>query len=1500
MTRGKWVSPELPLPRRWAAEVTFVPQVAALLCLTIAWSFGLPETDPAIRPVVCLNGEWRFQPADPELTFPPSGQWDPTPIRIPSPWNVNGFSKGDGGDFRCFPSYPEDWEKVRCAWHRRGFYVPADWQGKRVFLRFEAVHYWADVYVNGVKCGSHEGGFTPFEVDVTDAVRFDADNELVVGVRGRRLFDVNGRTPYGWGSFWGEWILGIWQDVYLLARPPLYVTNPFVRTILEGRRLRIEAEVVNASQIAARVRLETVVYPWAGGRWRQARPALRLKPVEIQVPPGRSRVATMEASWPDVKLWWPHDPQLYVAALRVLPPTGGGSFLDELPVRFGFREFRIGPDGRKFTLNGRTWTGRGDAWHFMGIPQMTPDFARAWYSMAQGININIIRLHAQVYPEYYLDVADEMGMLIVDESALWGSAGNFYYDEGFRRWAIEHVRELVLRDRNHPSVVLWSVGNEVAWMPPASAGVKTQDEIFRLFADLAAEMKRLDPTREVSCDGDGDLGGRLPIFSLHYPGPNPPNVKNKVFTIGESGQMFYSEPRLCAYRLGDRVYLSNNDRLEAVGLEMADLIEGYRRWAAYATVFNIQWYGLQPLPMECQFTYDRLDTPGVKPERIGPYSTGLNAGRAPNYPPFIPNPVYRHVADAFEPLRFFIVERGASAYVPGQVVRHVAIHNDTMDDATVELRWVLASRRQTLARTTTKLRLAAGEWRELELRLLLPALDRPTPAESTMELLAGGRAVYTDRRPMHLYPPAAGRSYSKPVAVVGGRQAQAVAACLGPATVHLLDVAALDAWLEDRVEVVAVIAPDAHLSSHDRDRLNRWLAQGLVILDLTGGEVLEAGGLPSGKVGPEGYRLAFAKVPGHPLLEGIAPEQLCYWSPDGLVARRGFWGLMPRNATPLVTAGDGDAVVVEAAVGRGRALVSSLRLAEVLTAEPAAALLLRNAVAYLASAKPAEWRSVAPVPGDDIGARMALWALGLWDLSDTQNASALADSPQVLVVAGAALSAPVVARAKQCLDSGGTVLIINPTPDRAAALGDLVGAAVSMTPADLCQLVPAKGRGDDPLLAGLDLSDLCWLGDKDSEVILPCAISVDSRYAQPVLVSNRTDWRRWVYRGENLKPGAIQRCEDEPYRQQVGFLRVPMGEGRGEVLLCGMPVTPVSTKSMRVFGQLLTNLGVSWHRRAISSEQRAEFYLRAAGTVVQWLMLGPIGGKPWAELYSEDLISGEASARPVVGEIAAGAAWIPRQTSPIVNLSDQKWYGTLPDAAMYFAAYVRSPLSRKVLLLVGSDDDVKLWLNGVLVHAAQVARPVAADQDRVGPVELRAGWNIILAKVVNRSGNWGFCLRLVDEDGRPLPDLALAVDNPEAGFVEIAPEGWQAISVPAGDVLAAWDRRPETRWTSGRPMDDTMHFTLDLGQARPVRRVVLDTSGSPGDWPRGLRIEASTDAQDWQVVIDVPDAAGIQQGGVTCVTFPTTLARYLRFRQTGPAGCSGGLYWSIHELRVFE
>jgi beta-galactosidase len=141
--------------RAWLAGL-----LACSVCVPIL--AAPPKQDPSLRPQICLNGEWQFQPdAAKTLAFPPQGAWDKTPIRIPSPWNVNSFSRGKGGDFECFPSYPKSWEDVEAAWQRRVFTAPETMRGKRVFLRFEAVHYWADVYVNGKLAGSHLAGRVP-------------------------------------------------------------------------------------------------------------------------------------------------------------------------------------------------------------------------------------------------------------------------------------------------------------------------------------------------------------------------------------------------------------------------------------------------------------------------------------------------------------------------------------------------------------------------------------------------------------------------------------------------------------------------------------------------------------------------------------------------------------------------------------------------------------------------------------------------------------------------------------------------------------------------------------------------------------------------------------------------------------------------------------------------------------------------------------------------------------------------------------------------------------------------------------------------------------------------------------------------------------------------------------------------------------------------------------------------------------------------------------------
>ena len=181
------------------------------------------------RSEISLNGRWQFQPVPippgfkfdtgtpPDLPLPQDAKWEATPIKIPSPWNVNTWGNGrDAGagsnrpyhaDSVYFPSYPAAWDSVQMGWMKRSFNVPAAWQNRRLILHFEAVAGEAQIWLNGRKIGEHFDSFLPFEFDVTDAMKSGA-NELLVGVRKSTLFDVlsadypaNQRRTYPNGSF---------------------------------------------------------------------------------------------------------------------------------------------------------------------------------------------------------------------------------------------------------------------------------------------------------------------------------------------------------------------------------------------------------------------------------------------------------------------------------------------------------------------------------------------------------------------------------------------------------------------------------------------------------------------------------------------------------------------------------------------------------------------------------------------------------------------------------------------------------------------------------------------------------------------------------------------------------------------------------------------------------------------------------------------------------------------------------------------------------------------------------------------------------------------------------------------------------------------------------------------------------------------------------------------------------------------------------------------------
>lgn len=640
------------------------------------------------RGEICLNGLWQFQPLPlpenapkpPPLTEPAGDAWEETPIRIPSPWNVNAFSPGAETAYRCFPSYPESWEQAQMGWIRRSFVVPKAWRGKRLLLRFEAVLGACEVRVNGERVAENFDAFLPFETDVTDSVRWDDENELLVGVRKPELFNVKGRRghmPYPSGSFWGFRMVGIWQDVFLIAVPPTYISDVYVQPLVAEDRLAVNATVRNTTDRAIEIEVSATVRRWksaAGAdpltapepRGRlDPDPVLELDPVTVTIPPHANEVVRVEgAVGGRLDLWTLDAPNLYGFTVHI---GDRARPVDARYARFGWRQFGI--DGTSLTLNGEPIQALGDSWHFMGIPQMTRRYAWAWFRMLKDANANAVRFHALPFPSFYYDVADEMGIMVLDETAIWASHLALNYDEetAWDRFR-DHVRRWVLRDRNHPSVLGWSIANEIlAALRVAGAPEDEVEAVGRRIGDLAGIVEEHDPTRPwISSDGDGDLYGRLPTMILHYGGfPTPEEAAElgKPWGVGETTGAYHSSPRETSAFNGDRSYESFEGRMEAVAIEAYEtLARAQRPSAAFCSMFNIVWYGLKPLPLGLSgpsqaptmddgvlFPTFIDGKPGVQPERLGPYCTTLNPGYDSGLPLYETWPLFDAVKAAFAP-----------------------------------------------------------------------------------------------------------------------------------------------------------------------------------------------------------------------------------------------------------------------------------------------------------------------------------------------------------------------------------------------------------------------------------------------------------------------------------------------------------------------------------------------------------------------------------------------------------------------------------------------------------------------------------------------------------------------------------------------------------------------------------------------------------------------------------------------------------------------------------
>lgn len=396
-----------------------------------------------------LHGEWSFA-------------MDPVQVGESHGWYAPGFplTRWDKVTVpHCFSVDPRYQFYTGTAWYVKKFDhtpVPA---GHRAYLRFEAVFYKAAAWLNGKRVGAHEGGYTPFELDVTEALKTENtlalqvtnawDTTTIPGAKTRiRNDDENTGQLVPWINYGG-----ITREVYLAVRPEVYVQNVKITAdpdlTKKTAKVGMTVYVRNTSPRAARPALQITLYRGAA----KVPVKIALKVPEIAA--GATTPIQAEANIPakEMKLWYPDDPVLYRAEV-----VAGG---DTVSRAFGIR--RIEVQGTQLLLNGEPirMGGCNRPLDYPGYGSMDPkDILDKDLTLIKNGSMELSRISHYPVSTQLLDWADEHGLLIIAEAGNWQLTPKQMADPAMRAKYQFQLREMMERDWNHPSVIAWSVGNE--------------------------------------------------------------------------------------------------------------------------------------------------------------------------------------------------------------------------------------------------------------------------------------------------------------------------------------------------------------------------------------------------------------------------------------------------------------------------------------------------------------------------------------------------------------------------------------------------------------------------------------------------------------------------------------------------------------------------------------------------------------------------------------------------------------------------------------------------------------------------------------------------------------------------------------------------------------------------------------------------------------------------------------------------------------------------------
>ncbi len=1072
------------------------------LCFLILSVLSATNNFSQTRQEISLNGTWDFKwDNEDRLAYPPDDEG----------WTTNEVTQKSRSSAGFGRNGTNHW-----AWYRRNVQVPGSMKGQRVKIRFTVVKYQAYIYWNGIKVGEHLDGEIPFEVDVTNLVRFNAGNELLVGVIDRISLQRPDLLPYVESDFTGESVNpprgsvlapasntesifgGICDDVELVSYPQVYIEDFQITTSVRRSEFSVEVTALNESKSRRNCDIKLSIEDKENN--------IKEFPMQsISTGPGIKTKALFRDTWRDPHLWSHQDPYLYTLVMQL---RSGNQIIDEKRYRFGFREFWI--EGINFYLNGKVFKIRRNP--TSTLRGRSVEEIRRWMEELKSININQVRIHNSGFPERIADVADEVGMTLCTESTFW-SRTPWYDTENPEMWenARIHWGGLVKTFKNHPSVVMYSIENE---MLSTGSYLENQDPAkWRRYQDKWIEVgefvRNLDPTKPLQYSWGHDIRGWVETANIHY-------VRDIKY--------FFQYPK------------------DLYWLEGENLTQSERN-------YDYKWIKDRPL-IKGEFEYwYHCNPPHGLTSFIGEDAyIGDNWSKAWKWCMKKKMEAYRYSGITANPWTFdedrvkffplqevFMKDWRANYYTGEMMCKEIIVVNEDYNAVSLQLEAILTDGDRIISQKSFPIDMSEGSKWVKDVEFDLPKTDIRINAELNLKLVSNGKELYSNQYPVHIFPimqPIEYKINTTGLYDPDGKTFREMTFCGFVLTrINRISKEGLTGLK------VLVIGKDA-ITSQFREEgriLDEFVRNGGRVIILEQSRVEKYDWLPfelgidktrsstdafSGRtdlpilddISSRGMNatIAFKMMPDHPIMENLENDDLKYWRGTHQVSKNNFYRPKFWNYNTIAYVGSGNGIehtpLVTLPYGSGLFIMTQFMISEEMSKEPAAFILFNNILKH-AQLYSASSSRTGVLADEESSTKKILTLFG----ADVEHLDAFPpadlESYNVLFIDGNINLDKYKNALDRFLNGGGKIVLRELTPETFSNARGILPGDLTLQPvpdplakenipnkSDWCPIRVYK-TGYDPLLAGITNFDLYWrspsgytkrFGDEIAQIALYC------------------------------------------------------------------------------------------------------------------------------------------------------------------------------------------------------------------------------------------------------------------------------------------------------------------------------------------------------------------------------------------------------------------------------